>query len=67
MRTIGTMVLVILLSGCASMTPTQKRVAIGIGAALAVGFAAAHGHSGPPDDAHDVTIQPVNCQTASCK
>jgi hypothetical protein len=35
---------VLLLAGCA-MTPTQKKVAVGVGAALVIGAAAAHGSS----------------------
>lgn len=36
-----------LLTGCASMTPTQKKVAAVVGGALVIGVVAAHGSGGP--------------------
>jgi hypothetical protein len=44
MKTI-TVLCVLLLSGCASMTPTQKRVAAVVGTVVIVGAVAAHGSS----------------------
>lgn len=43
MKTLAALACFCLLTGCASMTPTQKRVAAVVGSALVVGAVAAHG------------------------
>lgn len=46
MKSVLTLACVLLLAGCASMTPGQKRAAAIVGGALVVGAAAAHGSNG---------------------
>lgn len=62
-----TAICVLLLAGCASMTPTQKRVAVGVGAALVVGAVAAHGGSNPPDIGTMTPIRPKGCPSGPPK